>query len=391
MSSKCPLCGKTKIGDSLFCPDCTVKFNSEYEVNVPTSENMHGDSEQREIENSEQKNEPEKVLVKSRLDKKAWKRQTEDKRSDSEKSYYELSKEKNTNKVRFTLIALFILAVVLVVALNLYNRQVKSDNLERSKWEMAQRENSLDSYLTYMDEYPQGTYVDKAHSNILSLKNDEAEAWQNLRSSENTIEFTDFLERYPQSPYERQVKSRLDSLIWESSLKENSAESFLDYINKATAQNISGDYIGEAQKRFKMLVQSTPIDEMDLEQIRHSVIGFFIALSDLSHEGLSEYLRPVIVRFNNSTNISSERMIGELMLQASKADAQSLKFDPEITKIRYEKLGNDTYEVNVPLQKIMEGSNSGVNQIKGYIVHLKLDQGFKIFSYYETKPYPTAP
>ena len=38
MSTKCPLCGNVKTGHSLFCTDCTEKLNSEYEVDVPTSE-----------------------------------------------------------------------------------------------------------------------------------------------------------------------------------------------------------------------------------------------------------------------------------------------------------------------------------------------------------------
>jgi hypothetical protein len=43
------------------------------------------------------------------------------------------------------------------------------------------------------------------------------------------------------------------------------------------------------------------------------------------------------------------------------------------------------------VQKILEENNGVVNQIKGYIVHLKLDADFKIFSFHETKPFSTAP
>ena len=41
MSQKCPLCGKDKADKSLFCKECAVKLNSEYEVNIPELEDNH--------------------------------------------------------------------------------------------------------------------------------------------------------------------------------------------------------------------------------------------------------------------------------------------------------------------------------------------------------------
>ena len=183
MSLICPLCGKTKTGESLFCPDCTVKLNSEYELSVPESE--------REIpnENEVEKNEVEEVApapisneeqeidkIPPKLDKKAWKKRKEDERSHSEKSYYEISRDKKTNKVRFIIVSIFILILLLIAALYIYNQHVKSDNLERSQWELAQRTNTIDSYLAYMDEFPQGSFVSEAHTKIISLKDDETAA-----------------------------------------------------------------------------------------------------------------------------------------------------------------------------------------------------------------------
>ena len=44
MSLICPLCGKNKADTSLFCPECTLKLNSEYEVNVPEGGDTASDS-----------------------------------------------------------------------------------------------------------------------------------------------------------------------------------------------------------------------------------------------------------------------------------------------------------------------------------------------------------
>lgn len=452
MTTICPLCGKDKAYKSLFCAECTDKLNSEYELNVRTAdkslansvENREQDehlerdehlekleqdtewadedieedigedieeepeeqekpsdleepsvqkepSEQKEPEKTVEPVEPEEPLAAPLFDKKAWKKQRPDKRTDSEKTYYEIEKEKKGNKVRFSIITLLLLVLAIVAGLYIYNKEVRSGNLERSKWEVAQRENTVDSYLTYMDEHPQGGYVDEAHTRILSLKNEEAEMWQNLMSSENTIEFADFIERYPQSPYERKVKSRYDSLMWQTAVKENSKESYSDYIDRATRQEISGDYIGNAEKRFEMLNQTTLIEEIDLMLIRESVNGFFVGLSNLSHDELSQYLAPMVVRFNNMVNMPNQQMIGQLLLLAAKDDAKLLRYEPSITKLQYEQVAGGAVKINVPLQKIFEDENGGATQIKGYIVHLKMDPNFKIYSYYETKPFAEAP
>ena len=159
----------------------------------------------------------------------------------------------------------------------------------------------------------------------------------------------------------------------------------------STSGEITGHYIGDDQKRLSMLEQSTPVNEADLENIKTTINGFFLGLSNISHEELSQYLTPIISRFDKATNIPREEMIGQLLLIAAKSDAKSIKFDPNLNQIRYKQMGNNTYEVNVPLQKQFLGTNGGNNQIKGYIVHLKLDDSFQIYSFYETKPYNEAP
>ena len=393
MSLKCPLCGKSKTAENLFCSECTVKLNSEYELSVPALDSSPDNTSKKEEDASQEIIKEEIVVGAStqKFDKKAWNKQQQDDRTDSQKSYYELNRDKKPKRGRFIFVSLFILTLVLVAAVFIYNDYVKGGNLERAKWEVALRENTVDSYLAYMDEYPQGDYGDEAYTNMLSLKNSETEAWQILATSENTSEFVDFLKRYPQSPYDRKVKIRFDSLMWESSLKENSSQAYSEYINMSTTGEIAGDYIGEAQKRYEMLSQSTPVDEIDLAKIKESLNGFLIGLSNMSHTQLSDNLAPVIDRFNTSTNVPRDIMIGQLLLMAAKADAKSLRFDPEITKLKYEKMGNGTYQVNVPVQKVFEGNNGDVNQIKGYIVHLRMDPDFKIFSFHETKPFATAP
>ena len=391
MSLQCPLCGKSKTKESLFCTDCTLKLNNEYEVSVPNSENSDSNIESEQLTPEE----PQSVSVTESKEIKEPSKPTQKELKESaartEKKYYEMSEDKPRKKTRFILISIFVFAVILVSSLYIYNEHVKDQNLERSVWELAQRENSIDSYLEYIDAYPQGDYVAEAQEKMYSLKGNESEAWENLRSSESAIEFTAFLETYPNSPYEKMVRGRLDSIVWQSSLKDNSIEAYSDYLNMSNEGDITGQYIGEAQKRLNMLEQSAPINEYDLERIKETVDGFFSGLSNVSHTELSKYLSPIVSRFNNTTNIPNEKMVGQLLLLASKSDSKSILFEPEITKLIYEKQENDTYIVNVPTQKSFVKNDGATELIKGYIIHLKLDPNYRIYSFYETKPFSSAP
>lgn len=391
MSLQCPLCGKSKTKESLFCTDCTLKLNNEYEVSVPNSENSDSNIESEQLTPEE----PQSVSVTESKEIKEPSKPTQKELKESaartEKKYYEMSEDKPRKKTRFILISIFVFAVILVSSLYIYNEHVKDQNLERSVWELAQRENSIDSYLEYIDAYPQGDYVAEAQEKMYSLKGNESEAWENLRSSESAIEFTAFLETYPNSPYEKMVRGRLDSIVWQSSLKDNSIEAYSDYLNMSQTGDITGQYIGEAQKRLNMLEQSAPINEYDLERIKETVDGFFSGLSNVSHTELSKYLSPIVSRFNNTTNIPNEKMVGQLLLLASKSDSKSILFEPEITKLIYEKQENDTYIVNVPTQKSFVKNDGATELIKGYIIHLKLDPNYRIYSFYETKPFSSAP
>lgn len=391
MSLQCPLCGKSKTEGNLFCPDCTLKLNNEYEVSVPRTENSDSNIEIEELK-PEQAHDSA-VTDNKDLNKSSKLTQKELKESvaRTEKKYYEMTENKPRKKTRFIVISIFVVVVILVSSLYLYNEHVKDQNLERSVWELAQRENSIDSYLEYIDAYPQGDYVAEAQEKMYSLKGNESEAWENLRSSESAIEFTAFLETYPNSPYEKMVRGRLDSIVWQSSLKDNSIEAYSDYLNMSNEGDITGQYIGEAQKRLNMLEQSAPINEYDLERIKETVDGFFSGLSNVSHTELSKYLSPIVSRFNNTTNIPNEKMVGQLLLLASKSDSKSILFEPEITKLIYEKQENDTYNVNVPVQKSFVKNDGATELIKGYIIHLKLDPNYRIYSFYETKPFSSAP
>lgn len=362
MSLQCPLCGKHKPEEALFCEDCTKRIQADYEVNLP---------ELIQTEKSEDE-------VGSGLNSA----------NDNEDILQEFnSRKKKTAK---PLLWLVLTAVLLIAAFFIYNETIRKDNLERSGWDMAQKTNSVAGYIGYMTSYPSGSHFEEANAMLMRLKQNEAANWEQLKTTDNVSALRDFLQQYPGSPYTSLVKMRIDSLAWMGALKLNSAAAYSDYMLQAQSGDFSGEYLTLANNRYEMLFQSYPVNEADLDSIRMTVNGFYSALSKVDYDGIRRYLAPVVDRFFESGRAPRERITGELLMAAARTQDGILQFEADVNAVQYEKTPDDVYNVNVPLTKsfLRDGNTK---EMPGYIVHMKLDSLFRIFHVYETKPQPDAP
>lgn len=373
MSQFCPLCGKNKSEDALFCADCTKKMRAEYEVDVPdtTDSTVGAASPKKEGDGlnmawSEEKHQQDKSSVRRKKKKRIW-----------------------------IPILLLLLVALLTGGFFFYNETVRKDNLDRGAWETAVKTNSVEGYLAYIKAHPNGAHFEEAQDGLRRLKEDEALAWERMREGDNVTELRDFLHQHAGSPYEPLVRRRLDSLSWVAALQVNTGESYSDYIRLTEKDEIKGDYIAEAQKRYDMLrrdqsMGAQPLDSMRIDSIRTAVDGFFIALSSLEHDGLFRFLAPSVERFFDSGAASRDRIVGELVVTGAKADGVTLKFIPDLDAAMCEAYGANRYRVNVPLQKNYP-KGGATQRVFGYIAHLEMDSLYQVVSIYETKPYPEAP
>lgn len=285
MSQTCPLCGKTKSEEALFCDNCTKKIHTEYEVNIPeeiveerisSTEDLpvkeelsgkFGDSESdikfQESDTKiglEQVSEEEEVVLESEAEMEFEEKDPEpgmESEPDME-SYYKPEFEpqkvlpKGKKVIRGPL--LFILVVALLTgAFFVYNATIRKNNLDRSAWAAAVKTNSVEGYLAYIEAHPQGAYFDDAQSGLRRLKSEEVALWERMKETDNVAELRGFLEQHSDSPYAPLVKTRLDSLIWIGALQRNTLSSYSDYIGLAENGSIGGDYIAEAQRRYELL------------------------------------------------------------------------------------------------------------------------------------------
>lgn len=364
MSQFCPLCGKNKSEKALFCDDCKNKIEKEYEVDVPEDKESVDNilDEKVEFENKDEdlSSEIAQVSIKPQRSKRNW------------------------------FIWLLILGILLVVGFFYYGQVVRKSNLDRSQWDTAVKENTVNGYLTYMQAFPKGKYYNLAEENLMKLKGNEAEIWKKLHVSENTAELRDFLTQYPQSPYNSLVKKRLDSLTWVATLNDNTAESYNNYMVISQSGEFPGDYFGDAQERYEMLFQSYPVTQADLDSVKITVDGFFTALSALNANEMSNYLAPTVFRFFDAGGGQREKIVGDLLISGARTQAPTIKFLPNMNAVAYEKTLIEHYKVNVPVQKSFV-ENGQTKTVSGYIVHIELDRNFQIITITESKPTVDSP
>lgn len=372
MSEICPLCGNRRLDDSLFCADCAKKVKSDYEVDVPekikypvnnqiNKNNTFHKKEEGPKQRVEEKVSEEKVNSTREADNK----NISDSREPVVNKYRSAIESDNNNfatnreplediyttKNRKKGSVLYrILSVILIITASyfLFYKFVLQRNLDRSAWEVALKENSVDSYLKYIESHPSGAHFDEAQEGLLTLKQLEASVWEALKASDNISELKDFIRQYTNSPYISLVELRLDSLSWVEAVTTNSAASYYEYLEVSRRGDLKGDYINEAQRRYEWLYQSEPIDDAEIDMIRGKVSSYYSSLE-----------LPVT-------------------------------YNPVLNSIQYKRLGNGYYEVNVPLEKNVS-KNSRVEAVKGYIAHITLNSSYEVIRINETKPYTSAP
>ena len=64
-----------------------------------------------------------------------------------------------------------------------YKQHVTRQTQERIIWDAAMGANTVNGYLAYMNEYPNGKHFAEAEAKMKALKEREAAAWENLKTS----------------------------------------------------------------------------------------------------------------------------------------------------------------------------------------------------------------
>ncbi len=372
MSDICPLCQKPKPEEKVFCDDCKTKLEKEYEINVP-EENVT-DSSLPEVTESESISETkEEITTPAQIT-----------------PIPTIKKKKTTKKWQKQLFISLIIFVLAIGAFFIYNEFIRKGNLDQSKWEWAIRENTTTAFLAYMEEFPKGKHYSDAEQKVMELKESENLSYQKVHISENTAELRDFIAANAQSPYIPLVRKRLDSLTWIAAVKDNTAESYSNYMVLSQSGEFDGDYLSDAKDRYDLLFQSYPVNKNELDSVKMVVDGFFNALSDVNKDKISSYLSDKVFSFFNTKGGTKEKIVGDLIVAGSKKK-YTTKFNPNSNGLAYEKTVIEHFKVNIPVQKVFSNREGKTKTIDGYIVKMELNRDYRIILINEIKPYHNAP
>lgn len=367
MSSVCPLCGKDKTEEALFCDECEKKIRNDYEVKIPGRLHFAANGS-RPIAEKEVA-EAEEGLPFSNT------------QADS------LSRHPKRGKRKGIVLGCVFAIGVLAAFSFVYKQYATRQTQEQRVWEEAASAHTVNAYLAYMNAYPNGKYVADAEAKMKALKDREASAWEKVKTSEDIAACRDFLRQYPDSPYRALVSNRLDSLMWIDAYTANTAQRYSEYMVAAESGELPGNYYHEAQKRFEMLFQSYPVSAEELDKIKAVVEGFYGALSDKDYSKLADYLAPKVYRFFNKGTDSRDNILKGLQLAKAKNPDSAVRFIPNLEALQYEKTPDDRVRVNVPLVKQYGGEEGATRTVSGYIGHIEMDGEGRVVSIYETKPY----
>jgi hypothetical protein len=378
MSLQCPLCGKSKASEALFCESCSNKIRTNYEVELPNQS-------KREVEPIVSRQEVKPEIVEQIAAEPIYNSEKIDVNDNPEEKKPERSGEKR--KKGKLLLRIVILLFVLTGAFLVYNETIRKSSLERIAWGKALEINTIGGYLDYMSSFPNSVHFADAQTLMRSLKEGETTEWQRIKTTNNPSDLRDFLHHYPETPYRSLVEIRLDSLSWIEALKANRVEAYSDYILQVEIGDFNGEYLSLAKSCYNMLFQSYPVNEADLEFIRRIVGEFFNSLSSLDGDGIRRHLAPVVNRFFETGRTSREQLIERLQTSTTYAQNGTIHFVVDESTVQYEKTMEDGFKVNIPITKIIEKDES-TTTLPGFIVHMEIDSLFQIISVYETKPYP---
>jgi len=115
-----------------------------------------------------------------------------------------------------------VLLLAVIVTILLVQCQTSSDRNEKSEWEKAQTENTLQAYDEYLNKFPDGEFVTDAKTTIAKILVEDAKTGNPIES------FDAYVQRFP----EGKNRSVFEPIIYKYVIKQDSIEFFEEYVKR---------------------------------------------------------------------------------------------------------------------------------------------------------------
>lgn len=324
---KCPLCGKDTTDDEMFCRDCQEiannsspdEFISEDQISEIVGENIPTESIEDELA-------IEEAVV-----------QVVEKR------------RKSRSKVVFIVAALLLGVLIGGFGSYLYIENKEAEETEATFWDQCIEENTPLSYSKYLVQYPDGKFSDQAHQKILGLRKQETEEWESLKKSGDLNTLAAFLIDHPGTPHAASIKATMDSLSWQAAMAENTAASYMVYLNEVNLGNLPGDYQALAQDRYDYLSQLKAIEGEELATVKANLSTFFDKLSSKKYDDMMKVMAPVLTNFFGVEGKSKEVISSSIEADIKERKIKSITYTLNPNSLEAIKDNKGIYFIETPI------------------------------------------
>lgn len=323
---KCPLCGKDTVNNEIFCRDCQEIANNSYPDELLAEHEIAEVIEEADIPTESIEDE---LVIEEAI----------------------AGKEHKSSKTKVILLLSVLLLCILIGGAGsyLYMEDKEANETEAAFWDRCIEDNTPLSYSKYLVQYPSGKFSEQAHQKILSLRKQESDEWEVLRTSGDLNAYSAFLIDHPGTPHTANIRAAMDSLSWTTATSEDTPEAYLAYLNDVNLGNLPGDYQALAQERYDYLSQLKTVDGEELAVIKANLGEFFQKISSKKFGDMTKFMAPVVVNFFGVEGKSKEVIATSVEADIKERKIKNLTYILNTASLEVIKDNKGIYFIETPL------------------------------------------
>jgi hypothetical protein len=352
---KCPLCGKNTIGEEVFCRDCQEIAQDSYSEEFLIREYSEDIQEQEGIV-------PSPEVLEEGLEI-----------FNDQATSVHIGKGNKKRKAYF-IVAFALILLIAGAGFYIYLQDKNAKEAEASYWNQCIEENTPQGYSKYLLQYPDGNFREEAKTKIIKLRDKEQKEWEILRKTNDVDALFSFLTDHSETPYVREIRHSIDSLSWLKTISDNTADSYLAYLENVKIGRFAGEYQTKAQERYDYLSQLRSVEGEELAQIKKGIADFFKSLSDINEKDLAKRMLPTLAEFYDKQNQSSKNIIESIRSELKKNKIRRISYTPVTDSINAIVDNRGIYFITLPIKEEKTYTDrKKKKEISEYVLNLETD------------------
>lgn len=364
-SKKCPLCGGNTTDEDVFCRDCQEIAQNSYSEEFLIQENA-ADIQQQEQE--------EIISIQEEVEEEP----------ESSDEHIPLVRKDNKRGKVFFIAGFILMLFVGSIGVYYYLQDKNAKEIEVKYWNQCIDENTPQGYSKYLEQYPDGRFSHEAHTKIVELRDKEQKEWEGLRKTNDVDALFSFLTDHPDTPYKHEISKVVDSLSWLKTVGENTADSYLAYLENIKIGRLIGEYKEKAQERYDYLSQLKPVEGEELTQVKKRVNDFFKSLSKRDEKDLAKTMVTTLAKFYDTQNQSSKNIIESAKSEFKKNKIRSISYTPVTDSMEAIVDNKGIYFLTLPVKEEKTyADRKKKKEVSEYVLNIEMDNNKRLQTVYK--------